>query len=63
MATMPPEKMQEAMFSIDFNGEYEIEDLIQKLLLAGYRRCMQVEGEGQFSVRGGILDIFVPGED
>lgn len=62
MATMPPDLMQKATFSIDFSGEYDTEDLVRKLIQAGYRRCMQVEGEGQFSLRGGILDIFAPGE-
>lgn len=62
MATMPPEQLKKATFTIDFNGEYDTDELVQKLILAGYRRCMQVEGEGQFSLRGGILDIFVPGE-
>lgn len=62
MATIPPEQLQKATFTIDFSGEYDTNVLMQQLLLAGYRRCMQVEGEGQFSLRGGILDIFVPGE-
>ncbi|MCD8356196.1 MAG: transcription-repair coupling factor [Clostridia bacterium] len=62
MATIPPEQLKKATFTIDFSGEYDTDELMQRLLLAGYRRCMQVEGEGQFSLRGGILDIFVPGE-
>lgn len=62
MATMPPELMQKATFTIDFHGEYDVDELTQKLLEAGYRRCMQVEGQGQFSLRGGILDIFAPNE-
>lgn len=63
MAAMPPELMRKAAFTIDFNGEYDMNDLMERLIQAGYRRCMQVEGEGQFSLRGGILDIFVPGEE
>lgn len=62
MAAMPPEQLKQATFTIEFSGEYDTEQLVKQLLLAGYRRCMQVEGEGQFSLRGGILDIFVPGE-
>ncbi|MGM9617877.1 transcription-repair coupling factor [Butyricicoccus sp.] len=62
MASMPPEQLKQATFTIDFNGEYDTDALVKQLVLAGYRRCMQVEGEGQFSLRGGILDIFVPGE-
>jgi transcription-repair coupling factor (superfamily II helicase) len=29
----------------------------------GYTRCEQVEGRGQFAVRGGIADVFSPGMD
>ena len=36
------------------------EDLVQKLFAAGYIRRSQVEGPGQFSVRGEIVDIFPP---
>jgi transcription-repair coupling factor (superfamily II helicase) len=33
------------------------------MLLAGYSRCDQVEGQGQFAVRGGLLDVFSPSLD
>lgn len=36
--------------------------LISNLINCGYERYDQVEGPGQFSVRGGIIDIFSPGE-
>ena len=62
MATMPPDCMARATFTIEFSGEYDTDALVSQLVQAGYRRCMQVEGEGQFSLRGGILDIFAPGE-
>ncbi len=35
-------------------------DLIHKLHDAGYYRREQVDGPGQFSVRGGIVDIYAP---
>ena len=60
---MPPEVLERAAFTIDFNGTYELEELTLRLVRAGYRRCTQVEGAGQFSVRGGILDVFAPGEE
>ena len=37
-----------------------LDELTHRLTDAGYERCSQVEGMGQFSVRGGILDIFPP---
>ena len=38
-------------------------DLAERLSRLGYRRVPMVEGEGDFSVRGGILDAWSPGED
>ena len=37
--------------------EYSLEDVKRKLLDLGYTRCDLIEGRGQFSVRGGIVDI------
>ena len=36
---------------------YSLEQLKQKLVNLGYVRCELIEGRGQFSVRGGILDV------
>lgn len=35
-----------------------LESLINDLILLGYERCDMVQGKGQFSVRGGIVDVF-----
>ena len=37
-----------------------LKDLEARLAAAGYHRRGQVEGPGQFSVRGGILDVYPP---
>lgn len=37
--------------------EYNLQDIKQKLQLLGYERYELIEGKGQFSNRGGILDI------
>lgn len=37
-----------------------VNELAARLLAAGYHRRSQVEGPGQFSVRGGIVDVFPP---
>ena len=37
-----------------------LEELAAALTAAGYTRCQQVEGVGQFALRGGILDFFSP---
>jgi len=36
----------------------EMSDVIQRLIHAGYERVDLVEGKGQLSVRGGIMDVF-----
>jgi len=37
-----------------------LSDIVKKLSQMGYTREELVEGKGQFSVRGGIVDVFVP---
>ncbi len=62
LRTMPPETLAQAAFSLRYDGAYDPEMLVRRLLLAGYARTEQVEGPGQFARRGGILDIFPVGE-
>ena len=38
----------------------EIEDLLSALVQCGYTREDQIEGPGQFSRRGGIVDFYSP---
>ena len=61
--TMPPAVLKDAAFTMEVGNEYPVEDLIRRLTAAGYSRCGMVEGPGQFAVRGGIIDIYSPGED
>ncbi len=42
----------------DMPSEIDTEDLKKQLVQMGYERTGQVEGPGQFAVRGGIIDIF-----
>ena len=39
---------------------YNREALVERLFAAGYVRRSQVDGPGQFSVRGDIVDIYAP---
>lgn len=41
----------------------DLNELADRLVSAGYTRCQQVEGVGQFALRGGILDVFSPLDD
>ena len=58
--TLPPAALQSAVVTIAAGEEAPLDELTQQLARAGYERCIQVEGMGQFSVRGGILDVFPP---
>ena len=40
-----------------------IDRFIERLVTIGYERLGQVEGIGQFAVRGGIVDIYPIGSD
>ncbi|BEP27896.1 transcription-repair coupling factor [Helicovermis profundi] len=44
----------------DFSSTYDLEKLLIKLIEFGYERTELVESLGQFSIRGGILDIYSP---
>ena len=58
--TIPPEELKKRSLTLKEGAEIKIDDVVSSLLLAGYSRCEQVEGQGQFSVRGGIVDFFPP---
>ena len=57
------EVLLSAAFSLEVGARYDVQDLCRRLTAAGYTRTDQVEGPGQFALRGGILDVFSPGEE
>ena len=61
--TLPPEVLNGAAFTLKVGQGHGPEEPEEKLLRCGYRRSEMVEGPGQFSRRGGILDIFSPGAE
>ena len=63
LRTMPRAQLFSAAMRLLPGAQLELEELISRLLHAGYSRCSLVEGAGQFSVRGGIVDIFSPAEE
>ncbi len=56
--TVPPEILKNARFTLSAAEEISPKALTERLLSAGYTRSEICEGSGQFSVRGGIFDIF-----
>ncbi len=56
--TLPPEALNNSRFVLRVGDSVDIKELSSKLISSGYVRSEQCEGRGQFSVRGGIFDIF-----
>ena len=59
MDHLPPLSMLKSQIIQVKQGEaINIEEWKKKLVALGYERMAQVDGMGQFSIRGGIIDIF-----
>ena len=58
--TIPPEELYARRIHLEVGEDITIEELSKKLRRSGYSFCENVEGSGQFSVRGGIVDFFSP---
>ena len=54
----PKEIFKQADIKLEVGGIYELDFLKRKLVELGYQSVRTVEGMGEFSVRGGILDVF-----
>ena len=55
---LPKETYENTNIHIKLGGELDVNNLKEKLLNLGYIRAETVEGKGQYSIRGGIIDIF-----
>ena len=58
-----PDRFRNSVFVIDESDTVDLRRLSERLVALGYERTEEVDGIGQFSVRGGIIDIFPPTED
>ena len=58
--TLPPERLVSLSRTLAVGERTDLKELTEQLACAGYTRCQQVEGVGQFALRGGILDVFSP---
>lgn len=58
--TISPAAMQGLGAVLRLDGDFPPEDLIEKIVASGYVREEPLSGVGQFSVRGGIIDIWSP---
>ncbi|MCM1541707.1 MAG: transcription-repair coupling factor [Blautia sp.] len=60
-ALMTPQALwdrEKDVIDVERGGVLEEKELARRLVSMGYEKCYQVESPGQFSVRGGIVDIF-----
>ena len=57
---IPRDVLLDAAISLKLGESYSVEQLTARLVSSGYVRSQQVEGPGQFALRGGILDVFSP---
>ena len=63
LRTMPRETLFRASIHLRVGASVDPDELTLQLTQAGYTRTSLVEGVGQFALRGGILDVFSPGEN
>ena len=56
--TLPPDSLLEHTLELVAGKPLPVADLAAELVRAGYERCGQIEGPGQFAVRGGIFDVY-----
>ncbi len=60
--TISPAALKESRFKISVGESINENELLKALVLGGYIRRAQIDGVGQFSKRGGIIDIFCPSQ-
>ena len=58
--TVPSEVLSDVTLHVGTGERMSVTQLTSWLNLLGYVRADQVEGEGQYAVRGGIVDVFSP---
>ncbi|WP_392485999.1 transcription-repair coupling factor [Haloimpatiens sp. FM7315] len=56
----PVELFKKYVFKYIVGDVIDTKVLLQKLIESGYERTISVDGKGQFSLRGGIIDIYPP---
>ena len=61
--TMLKESLRDNRLVLNKGDEYDLEELVDKLVKLGFKRVSNVEEVGDFAMRGGLLDLFSPGEE
>lgn len=61
--TIPKEELLTRGLTIKAGEELSQDTLLSALYACGYQRADQIDGTGQFSHRGGLIDFFPPGAE
>jgi transcription-repair coupling factor (superfamily II helicase) len=59
---LPPHQLQSCLLPVHIGASFSLSELATILVERGYRRVSMVETVGEFALRGGILDVFSPGQ-
>ncbi len=59
----PPAELAQLVVRLAAGATVDLEGLLRRLVDLGYRRTDIVASAGEFARRGGILDVFPPGEE
>ena len=55
---IPLSVFRDNVITVSCNGSLDEKKMVEELVKLGYENVYQVEAPGQFSIRGGIIDIF-----
>ncbi|MBR0132382.1 MAG: transcription-repair coupling factor [Lachnospiraceae bacterium] len=55
---LPFKRFKDAVIKIDESSEIDLKKLEKQLGFMGYERAAKTESEGEFSIQGGIIDIY-----
>jgi transcription-repair coupling factor (superfamily II helicase) len=55
---IPPSRFKELKRKVSLGDIVDINEFVSVFYVAGYERVDMVEGKGQFSIRGGIIDFY-----
>lgn len=61
--TMPPNILLRAYASVKVGDEIDLDKFVELLVSMGYERADIVERHGEFSRRGGLIDVYASNED
>ena len=62
-STIPPESLSEMSVTVRPGDELDPREFAKALVSLGYSRAAQIEGRGQYAIRGDIIDVYPVASD